>query len=65
MKRPAVVQIEVFENVLHRRINTRFDADINKAHQFLFYDPLIAFLLFLLIGAVYSHFFTSLVMWIL
>ena len=62
MKRPAVVQIEVFENVLHRRINTRFDADIHKAHQFLFYGVLIAFLLFLLIGAVNSHFFTSLVM---
>ena len=62
MKRPA----EVFENILHRLINTRFDADIHKPHQFLFYDALIAFLLFLFVGAIYSHcFFTSLVMWML
>lgn len=66
MKRPAEILIEVFENVLHRRVYTTFQTDIHKPHQFLFYDALIAFLLFLFVGAVYSHFFfTSLVMWIL
>ncbi len=63
MKRPAEILIEVFENVLHRRVYTTFQTDIDKSHQFFFDDGLIPFLLFLFTCAVYPHgFFTSLVM---
>ena len=62
MKRPAVILIEVFENVFHSLINAAFYADIHKPHQFLFNDGLILFLL-LFVGT--HGFFTSLVTWIL